>query len=833
MSPPAGWKPLARAELGRGVELEAKDLFETEALRELFKDIPQDLLREAIARLPGSVVLREYKKGEVICREGEYGATAFYLLTGKVEVFLNTALAHAKSEKDESLFKGPKRWIRKFTTGLKRDEEDPRPTDAPRQFIPIDASVFLDRQHPTAEMGPGDFFGEMSCLNFYPRSATIRALEDVKALEMLRNILKFLRSSRAFDYHQKVGRPYEQRTIRSLFLHLSAFGEIPMEEIDKLVPRAKHFIHNPGDAILRQGDPPHRCYSREDPDDDKKPLKAWDAEDAYVYFIRLGFVKVSHTYPGGELILRYLHSGEYFGAAALLTGQPRTATCAAVDHVQVVALGKKDVDPLMEKYPRLRMALEADLERTKPESLSTLPTPRVPLADFFAQGLLDAQNLLVIDLERCTRCDDCVRACADSHDGITRLVREGVRYEKYLVTTSCRACADPVCMKGCPVGSIHRTDSLEIRIEDWCIGCDRCAQQCPYGNITMHPFMYGLIRCKDAVLAAAFSLDGQRLATGGSDGTARLWDVKTGQEAAPSIRHGSEIHAAAISLDGKRVATGGKDGTARIWNAETGEAVGKPMCHRAVIRGVAFSPDGRRVVTASEDWTARLWDAATGEPLGTEMGHQNGVSAVAFSLDGKRVMTGSKDGTARFWDGATGGAVGRVMDHGKAVGAVAFCLDGQRVATAAYDNSGRFWDAQTGGLLKKKEEPNPPGTAEVLAFNPDGTQVVAGCRDGTAWIWDVGTGAVLNTDPIKHEREVTAIAFSPDGRLLVTASSDGTARVWDAKTGRVAVAKKAVTCDLCSGASVPNCVYACPHDAAIRVAPIEFFGDRLGARRAE
>jgi Fe-S-cluster-containing hydrogenase component 2 len=102
---------------------------------------------------------------------------------------------------------------------------------------------------------------------------------------------------------------------------------------------------------------------------------------------------------------------------------------------------------------------------------------------------MEAQNLLVIDLERCTRCDECVRACADAHEGVTRLVRDGLRYDKYLVATSCRSCRDPLCMVGCPVGSIRRhPDSLEIIIEDWCIGCGLCATQCPYGNINLHPF---------------------------------------------------------------------------------------------------------------------------------------------------------------------------------------------------------------------------------------------------------------------------------------------------------------------------------------------------------
>jgi Fe-S-cluster-containing hydrogenase component 2 len=107
---------------------------------------------------------------------------------------------------------------------------------------------------------------------------------------------------------------------------------------------------------------------------------------------------------------------------------------------------------------------------------------------FLAQGLMEAQSLLVLDLERCTRCDQCVRACADAHDGVSRLVREGLRFDKYLVATSCRQCRDPLCMVGCPVGSIRRRNTLEVIIEDWCIGCGLCATNCPYGNINLHPF---------------------------------------------------------------------------------------------------------------------------------------------------------------------------------------------------------------------------------------------------------------------------------------------------------------------------------------------------------
>jgi Fe-S-cluster-containing hydrogenase component 2 len=200
-------------------------------------------------------------------------------------------------------------------------------------------------------------------------------------------------------------------------------------------------------------------------------------------------VKITEEYPGGELVLAYLSRGDYFGEIGLLGGGLRTASCIALDHVEVVKISGDDFRQMVERFPNIRAGLEkVAAERRAANEQRLQMVERVPLDQFLSQGLMEAQSLLILDLKNCTRCDACVNACADAHDGVTRLVRDGLRFENYLVATSCRQCRDPLCMVGCPVGSIRRRNSLEVIIEDWCIGCGLCARNCPYGNINLHPF---------------------------------------------------------------------------------------------------------------------------------------------------------------------------------------------------------------------------------------------------------------------------------------------------------------------------------------------------------
>ena len=99
----------------------------------------------------------------------------------------------------------------------------------------------------------------------------------------------------------------------------------------------------------------------------------------------------------------------------------------------------------------------------------------------------DGTATMIIDNNRCVRCDECVRACASAHDGNPRFIRHGQRHGRFMIANACMHCVDPVCMIGYPTGAIHRqTEHGVVVINDLtCIGRGTCANSCPYDNIRM------------------------------------------------------------------------------------------------------------------------------------------------------------------------------------------------------------------------------------------------------------------------------------------------------------------------------------------------------------
>jgi WD40 repeat protein len=282
-----------------------------------------------------------------------------------------------------------------------------------------------------------------------------------------------------------------------------------------------------------------------------------------------------------------------------------------------------------------------------------------------------------------------------------------------------------------------------------------------------------------AVLSVAFHPDGRRLATTSRDALAKVWDVATGKELLSLAGHQRAVTGAAFAPDGTRLATAGEDQTARIWGVDAGPDV---FQHDGLgpLSSVAFSKDGKSLATAasapSRQRMARVWDVASGKDLFTLEGHGNRVWDVAMSPDGTRLATASLDRTARIWDAASGKELLTLPGNSGFVYGVAFSPDGKRLATAGqYSPTVQVWDASSGlHLLSLLGTRN---TATCVAFSPDGKYVAAGSMDRTARLWDAASGQEL-ADLTGHTDIVDGLAFSPDSQLLATCSHDGTAKVW-------------------------------------------------------
>lgn len=436
---------------------------------DIFADVDPKLLR----KFPGTVVLRTFAPNEIVCKQGEGGTTAFYIVEGEVDIYIEGQRGGnaPQSAKRKGLTAriGAALGIGKVLNPHRQHHQN--------KLVPIDASVDLTYGKLATTLQVGDVFGEMSCLNLAPRSATVRTKTPCVMIEMLRNMYEVLQRGETF--RTRMEENYRQRALGSHLRNISIFQQLAPEDIDRLCSCAHLVTTEPGEPIVREGDP----------------------SDA-LYIIRLGQVRVTQAAPGGDRTLGYLSRGDYFGEIGLLRQLPRTATVTGIDHpivdennkrrgtrAELVKIDASDIAAILEKYPKIKGKMELAAEQRLREQRDMEVTDQASSQSPRVQelGLLQGKNLMLIDLERCTRCDQCVDACVSSHDdGLTRLVREGPRFDQYLVPSSCRMCVDPVCMIGCPVGSIRRGEDLNILIEDWCIGCEMCAKQCPYDSIQMH-----------------------------------------------------------------------------------------------------------------------------------------------------------------------------------------------------------------------------------------------------------------------------------------------------------------------------------------------------------
>ena len=319
----------------------------------------------------------------------------------------------------------------------------------------------------TVPIEQGQIVGEVGLISGRRRGATVRAAGPVVAVELSRTAaLKLIATVPA------AGRAVAQVSIERQLLQLFGSG-LTRDDVAEVVGLAEVQNVRAGEAVLTEGE-----------------------TGTDIFVIRRGSMVVEKTIGGKTVFLNYLPAGSYVGEMALLDGKPRNATVRAAVRSEVIRLPGEAFARLLDNKPELRRKAQTDsaarrdinaFVEGRKDSFSGSVDMYSQTAQFLVDnGLGEATDVLLIDETLCIGCDNCEKACADSHDGLSRLDREAGRTYAHLhVPTSCRHCEHPHCMADCPPNAIKRGPDGEVVIDDTCIGCGNCQRNCPYGVIRM------------------------------------------------------------------------------------------------------------------------------------------------------------------------------------------------------------------------------------------------------------------------------------------------------------------------------------------------------------
>ncbi len=455
--------------------------------------------------LQGDARIGRYRVGDIIVREGDYGNSAFLVLAGSVRVVLDRLdpklLGRDAPPRRSWRQAIAQLWSNSSLPEMRRSAGSVDAVDSqgdavharnedgqPRVFLQ-DVPRLLEHTG-SVQLRAGDMFGELAALTRTPRTATVVADGHAVLVEIrwqgLRDIMRRTPAIREYIECQ-----YRENSLQVHLRETPVLEDLTDEAVDEIALATEfesygHFDWH-SDFIPRNKQDAAELIAAE-------PLIAAEGDlPTGLLLIRSGFARLSIRHGHGQRTLAYLGKGQVFGWEEIVeshtTGEPVPLrhTLRAVGYVDILRIPIEAVSRFILPH------LSQDKSVHRPNA--TVPNPQSEISsadarrlDFLAdRRFLNGTQTMLINLDRCTRCDDCIRACAATHDNNPRFIRQGPKHDNLMIANACMHCVDPVCMIGCPTGAIARDlDSGIVRINDTtCIGCGTCANSCPYESIHM------------------------------------------------------------------------------------------------------------------------------------------------------------------------------------------------------------------------------------------------------------------------------------------------------------------------------------------------------------
>ena len=306
----------------------------------------------------------------------------------------------------------------------------------------------------------GEYFGETSLLS--GRARRERAVFGPACVVMetpRRTVVKLMNSNQTIA--DDVERLFCTRELQRFFA-----PTLSLTELQPYAAELQRTSRASGEAFFDEGGPP-----------------------GCAYLIRSGAVSLFRTDAAGRTgVVGQCRAGELFGHFGLLSDAPRDCSAIASVATEAYQVPRALYRELLALDEEQALAVQAGASEALVASAlwqgSHIGDQNVDA--LMRCGLGEATNALLIDESLCINCDQCERACAATHEGVSRLHRQRGRFEGGLrIPINCRHCVQPHCMKDCPPNAIHRTTDGKVYIDDSCIGCGNCAANCPYDAIEM------------------------------------------------------------------------------------------------------------------------------------------------------------------------------------------------------------------------------------------------------------------------------------------------------------------------------------------------------------